>query len=202
MSALFANNAYGFLASEISVGATTITLGAGEGARFPQPDITLGTTFLATMAVLTLGKETAWEIVSCTARVGDVLTVTRQRETSGSFVWPAGTRIEHRITANIAERMLRGDLIFDNVIKTASFSPATGRFYFVNAAAAINVTLPSAVVNGDVIGFRNLATNTATFPWTFLRSGKLIYNLAEDMTMDYPSFSGILQYSNSGWAFL
>lgn len=96
----FANNAYGFLASGVSAVATTLTLGTGEGARFPT---TSGDNFKVTLIALTNGQETAWEIVNVTARSSDTLTVQRAQEGTTGLVWPSLTRVELRLTAGATE---------------------------------------------------------------------------------------------------
>ncbi len=97
MPQLFANNAFGALASPINGAATTITLVSGDGARFPNP--TGGDYFHATLVGLNAnGVESSWEIVRCTARATDQLTVTRGQEGTTATSWNAGTRIELRVT--------------------------------------------------------------------------------------------------------
>lgn len=98
MAQLFANNAYGSLAGNINGAATTIILATGNGARFPMP--TGGDFFYATLIGIDAnGNENAWEIVQCTARSTDQLTVVRAQEGTTAASWNAGTRIEIRWTA-------------------------------------------------------------------------------------------------------
>lgn len=98
MTALFTNNAWGTLNGGISAIATTINLGTGQGAKFPAP--TGGDHFLATLVGYDgEGKENAWEIVKCTARSTDALTVVRAQEGTTGAIWSTGARIELRITA-------------------------------------------------------------------------------------------------------
>ena len=98
MAQLFANNAYGSLAGNINGAATTIILAAGNGARFPSP--TGGDFFYATLIGIDAnGAENTWEIVQCTARSTDQLTVVRAQEGTTAASWNAGTRIEIRWTA-------------------------------------------------------------------------------------------------------
>lgn len=98
MTQVFKNNAYASLAAELSASGTLATLATGQGARFPAP--TGGDFFLATLILLDgNGAETAWEIVKCTARATDGLTIGRAQEGTTARIWPAGTRIELRTTA-------------------------------------------------------------------------------------------------------
>ena len=98
MTQVFKNNAYGSLAAELSAVGTVATLATGNGANFPAP--TGGDHFLATLILLDgNGAESAWEIVKCTARATDGLTIERAQEGTTARIWPAGTRIELRTTA-------------------------------------------------------------------------------------------------------
>ena len=97
MAQLFANNAYGVLAGTVNGAATLLVLVSGQGARFPAP--TGGDYFLATLVGLDgNGAESVWEIVKCTGRSTDQLTVVRAQEGTTATTWTAGTRIEVRWT--------------------------------------------------------------------------------------------------------
>ena len=91
---LFKNNASGTLAAEITAIATSIPLGVGAGAAFPNPGT--GEAFIATLQV---GADI--EIVEVTSRSGDTLTVTRAQEGTTARIWPVGTPIEMRLTAGL-----------------------------------------------------------------------------------------------------
>lgn len=95
MAQLFANNAVGSLSAGITSMATTLTLNAGQGALFPA--IT-GTDWFSVTLTQATGIEESWEIVKCTARSGDVLTVTRAQEGTPALAWPTG-KVELRLTA-------------------------------------------------------------------------------------------------------
>lgn len=98
MTQVFKNNAYSSLAAELSASGTLANLATGQGVRFPAP--TGGDHFLATLILLDgNGAETAWEIVKCTARATDGLTIERAQEGTTARIWPAGSRIEVRTTA-------------------------------------------------------------------------------------------------------
>ncbi len=98
MTQVFKNNAYGSLAAELSAVATVATLATGNGDRFPAP--TGGDFFLATLIMIDAnGAEVAWEIVKCTSRATDSLTIERAQEGTTARIWPVGTRIELRTTA-------------------------------------------------------------------------------------------------------
>lgn len=92
MARLYANQAYSTLASVITNVATTLTVATGEGARFPSP--TGGDTFDVTLENAAL----SYEVVSCTARSGDVLTIVRAQQGTAAAAWAAGDRVELRLT--------------------------------------------------------------------------------------------------------
>ena len=96
MPQLFANNAKGRLQSAITNAQTTITLQTGQGALFPSP--TGGDFFHATLFQYGTDGETNHEIVRCTARSGDVLTVTRAQEGTSGRAFDATNPIELRVT--------------------------------------------------------------------------------------------------------
>lgn len=101
MPLVFANNAAGTLASNISAGDTSIALTPGDGAAFPQPSG--AEYFLATM-VDSLGHV---EIIKVTARSGDVLTVERGQEGATARAYSADDRIELRLTKGSLESFLQ-----------------------------------------------------------------------------------------------
>jgi hypothetical protein len=87
------NNAFGTLAAGINSSATSITLTSGQGARFPT--LSAGDYFYATL----VDTSNNLEIVKCTARSTDVLTVVRGQETTTARSYSTGDRIEIRLTA-------------------------------------------------------------------------------------------------------
>lgn len=87
------NNAFATLAASINSSATSITLTTGQGARFPT--LGVGDYFYATL----IDTSNNLEIVKCTARSTDVLTVVRAQESTTARAYNTGDRIEIRITA-------------------------------------------------------------------------------------------------------
>lgn len=124
MPQLFTNNAWGTLASELAVGGTSLALTTGQGARFPAP--TGGDFFLATLIGVTGTTETAWEVVRCTARSTDTLTITRAQESTSAATWPAGTRIELRLTAGATESKANLGAAAYKAVGTAAADVAAG----------------------------------------------------------------------------
>lgn len=139
MTQVFKNNAYASLAAELSAVGTLATLAAGQGARFPSP--TGGDFFLATLILLDgNGAETAWEIVKCTARATDGLTIERAQEGTTARIWPVGSRIELRTTAGTLDS-------FTDTAQAAAAAPVQSVFGRTGV-----VTLQSADVTG-ALGF-------------------------------------------------
>lgn len=87
------NNANATLAAGIDSSATSITLTSGQGARFPT--LAGGDYFYATL----VDTSNNLEIVKCTARSTDVLTVVRAQESTTARAYVTGDRIEIRLTA-------------------------------------------------------------------------------------------------------
>jgi hypothetical protein len=120
---LFTNNAVGVLAGSYSASATAITMGAGQGALFPSPG--LGEWFAATIVDVSNNKE----IVLCTGRTADTLTVMRGQEGTAARALAAGERIEHRLTAaaliSLRDGAIDGSRLVDGSITGAKLATQT-----------------------------------------------------------------------------
>lgn len=92
MARKFANNAFSLLAAGITDVATTLTVTAGEGAKFPSPGA--GEYF---MLALIDGVNT--EIVKVTARTTDSMTIVRAQEGTVASAFSTGAVTSHRLTA-------------------------------------------------------------------------------------------------------
>jgi len=84
------NNAASILAAGISAGATSLTVASGEGARFPTSNFHI-----------TIDNE----ILKCTSRSGDVLTVTRAQEGTSAAAHNQGAAVRLNITAKVIEEL-------------------------------------------------------------------------------------------------
>ena len=87
------NNAFGTLNASINSSATTIVLVAGQGARFPT--LSAGDYFYATL----IDTSNNLEIVKCTARSTDTLTVVRGQDSTTARAYATNDRFELRPTA-------------------------------------------------------------------------------------------------------
>ncbi len=93
MTIQFTNNASATLAAAINTTATSLSVASGQGAYFPA---LAGTNyFYATL----VDASNNLEIVKCTARSGDVLTVTRAQDGTSARSFVAGDKLELRVTA-------------------------------------------------------------------------------------------------------
>ncbi len=102
---LFANNATSTLAGSISNVATTILLAPGSGALFPSPSG--GNYFKLTLSDAATGL--LKEIVHCTARSVDTLTVVRAQEGTTALAWTAGDIAANLLTAGTMEGFPQDD---------------------------------------------------------------------------------------------
>ena len=144
MAQLFTNNASTTTASAITNVATSITLATGKGALFPSP--TGGDFFLVTLVGYTGATETSWEIVKCTARTGDVLTVVRAQEGTTAVAWAVGTVLELRVTAGTlggtGRTMYENDqtIISDTTVTAGKNAMSAGP---ITISTGVTVTVPT-----------------------------------------------------------
>jgi hypothetical protein len=92
---LYANNASSTLLNAVGPTDVTITLPGGNGALFPNPGP--NQSFLLTIA----DTNGHIEIVECTQRVVDTLTVVRGREGTTAQAWTSSTGVYMRVTAGM-----------------------------------------------------------------------------------------------------
>lgn len=145
---VFQNNASALLAASINTVETSIQVAAGFGASFPSP--TGGQYFY-----LTLEDNTgAIEVVQCTARAADILTVVRGQEgTTGQAFSLTVTRCELRLTKATMEGFVQtsgdtmaGDLDFnqnnlvDALINGINTRISNGQIYGVALRGAVDVS--------------------------------------------------------------
>ncbi len=93
MAVQFTNNAQGTLSAGITNVATSLILNAGQGALFPA--LSGSDYFYATLA----DASNNLEIVKCTARAADTLTIVRGQEGTTARAYALNDKVEVRITA-------------------------------------------------------------------------------------------------------
>ena len=91
---IFSNDASGFLQTGIDVSATTLTLQAGQGAKFPMYSA-------GQYSICVLEIESAYEVIKIISRSGDVLQIQRAQEGTSAAPFPAGTLVEMRVTSGV-----------------------------------------------------------------------------------------------------
>jgi hypothetical protein len=96
MAQLFSNNAASILAVALTSGGTSATITTGNGALFPT---LAGVDF----NIATIQSGTTVEVVKCTARAGDVFTITRGQEGTAASAFPIGAKFELRVTKGTLE---------------------------------------------------------------------------------------------------
>lgn len=98
---VFKNNASSLLASGILSTDTTLTVSAGQGALF-------STISAGQKAAITIEDVSGdIEVVYCTGRTGDVLTVVRGQEGTTAIAFASGSRVENRVTATTLATFLQ-----------------------------------------------------------------------------------------------
>ena len=143
MTQLFANNAASKLAGAVALGAVSLTLKTGDGAKFPTPSG--GDFFLVTLYQKVGQDEVNHEIVKCTARVGDVLTVVRAQEGTTARAFSADDPVELRLTAG-ALTAKQDALISSTNIKTINGASVLGSGNLVTTYRVAQYTASAAFV--------------------------------------------------------
>lgn len=170
---LMSNNASSTLAAPINNTATSVTLAAGTGAEFPNPSA--GQQFPLTFNDAATGLLT--EIVYCTARAGDVLTIVRAQEGTVAQSWLAGDLAANLITAGLLAAFQQSAAL--QPARVAQTGGAGGAFAMTTAdnggAVGLNRTLPVTTpssttlpvsANGSIYAIEDLADNFNAAPVT------------------------------------
>jgi hypothetical protein len=170
---LYTNNAATYLAFGITNTATTMQVSANAGGLFPNP--TGGDYFYVSLISL---SGPIIEIVKCTARSGDILTIERGQEGTSPLYWNTGDNVQLRITAagmnfisgatattteEETQTATQGQTVF--TLNTIDYTPNTNNLaVFVNGSKQVSgvnftetslntVTFTSGLNAGDVVEF-------------------------------------------------
>lgn len=197
MAQLFANNAFSTLAAGISAGDASITLATGTGSRFPA----LSGSDVFDITLTQAGDETSWEVVRCTARTGDVLTVTRGVE-GAAAAWSAGSKVEIRITAawlnaatplagfrniliNSGFQINQRDYVSGAVLAAGSYGhdrwkagASGGDYTFTQLTSATQITIASGKSLIQVIEDCNVEGGSYILSWTGTAKARIGLNSA------------------------
>lgn len=138
----FANNASTTLGGAISPTATSITVAAGTGARFPAP--AAGQYFTATLFASGSSTGLPNEIVRVTARTGDTMTVVRGQEGTTAQSWSVGDTFANFITAGFLNQL----------VDAGSLQGQSGNFAVDSGTANVGVVtlLPVPVSLAALVG--------------------------------------------------
>lgn len=138
MTVLFANFATTTLQSAITAAATSITVASADASRFPAP----GANQWFPLALVDAAGNV--ELVRATARSGAVITVTRGQEGTTARAFPAGARVDLRVTAAMLLALLQtaGGNVDGNLRVTNNFTVngylLGGSSFYATASAAGN----------------------------------------------------------------
>lgn len=173
----FANRVTALVTSTVAIADLTVTMETGAGALFPPFNV--GDVVQATL-IATSG---AHEIVQVTGITGDVATVVRGQEGSAAATFPAGSRIEIRLTAAVLQSFIQrfGDTMQGNldmaghsILRPAFSGPVVFTTIHATAIRAADVAsdapLAPATENAIVIPLNtNPSNNDARRPTIFGR---------------------------------
>jgi hypothetical protein len=139
----YANDAQTTLAAGITSASLALSVAAGTGALFPNP--TVGSQFF----LVTLIDEATGgikEIVRCTQRVGDILTIVRGQEGTDPVAWSAGDLVKMLLTAGTMDNMIQ---IPQAQAQTFKFAQDTGGVNGVVVALspAVTTRIPGLEIN-------------------------------------------------------
>lgn len=161
------NNAWGTLAAGISASDVTLSLTSGQGARFPA--LTAGQWFWLTLA----DAANNLEIVKCTARSGDTLTVVRGQDGTTAKAYNTSDRVELRPTAALFNDKLDVDVAAATYAELAAFNnlnatnltsgtvPLARLANIANAQISASAAIDWAKVNKAGSSLADLATRSA-----------------------------------------
>ena len=198
---LFANNAGSALAAPISNSATSISLTSGTGALFPNPSS--GQQFSLTLTPVATGIPT--EIVYCTARSGDTLTVIRGQEGTIAQAFLAGDLAANFVTAGQMAAMLQTATLYPSRVVTTSgvfvVTTADANGYVnlnrTSGLSASSTTLPSNPQIGQTYTIADLAANFQAYPVTVNAPAGMTIATLNSVTLNVNRQTASFQYAGS-----
>jgi len=164
MGVLLKNNTSSLLVGSVSAGATSVVVTTGAGAGFPSPGAS--EYFYGTL----VSPTGLYEIVKCTARVNDVLTIVRAQEGTVAIPFPDGSRIDLRVTARSVLDAIDDRVALKDQASEISIADAGGYYTGTNVEAALQElrtpSIDTFTGNGVTVAF----TLTSTFGFENLTS--------------------------------
>lgn len=209
---LFANNAISALAGAVSNVAVTMSVQPGHGAKFPAP--VGGDYFLVTLFDLVAGIESNHEIVKCTARSVDTLTIVRAQEGTAARAFGAGAQVSGRLTAGTLARLAQTDMPTTftqpvTILTAAAGNNTTQAASTAFVTAAVNVAIAALVASSPAAldtlnelaialgNDANFATTTAASLGNRLRVDTAAQNLTAPQKVNALTNLGIEQINNT-----
>ena len=185
MDVKFTNNGHSTLAASVATSDTSITVASGHGARFPS--LSGSAYFFATL----IDASNNLEIVKCTARSSDVLTITRAQESTTARAFAIGDRIELRVTAAglgaiyseaVADATPAADSIVNSMIATDAVNADS---IAANAVGASELNVSGNGSSGQVLS----SDADGTFSWATPSSGKVLQVVQSTGTTNFNTSS-------------
>jgi len=167
MAVLVKNNAFSTLASGISDVATSITLAAGTGSRFPAAG---GADYFYVTLIDTSNQ---LEVVKVTARSTDTLTVVRGQDGTTARAYSSSDRIELRVTAALLADIRDSITPADGTVTTAKIVDDN-----VTYAKIQNVSATSRILGRKSVGVGDVEEATLSEILDFIGSaaqGDILY---------------------------
>ena len=186
MDVKFTNNGHSTLAASASTSDTSITVASGHGARFPS--LSGSAYFFATL----IDASNNLEIVKCTARSSDVLTITRAQESTTARAFAIGDRIELRVTAAglgaiyseaVADATPAADSIVNSMIATDAVNADS---IVADAVGASELNVSGNGSSGQVLA----SDGDGTMSWADAGGGSIVQAKFSNQTGSNQSGSG------------
>lgn len=177
------------LAADLSASALTLEVKAGDGNNFPSPDAT-GSILLTLFSTST----SKFEIVECTARSGDNLTITRAAGDTTALDFKSGDPVILRLTTGA-----RADSFYDAACNPLSGPAAVYRLHpqailrlaalaqtrYVTGNNPLLLPIPHAMVVHGLAGFKSARWYEADeFIDTDKSGGKISFHDARGLIID------------------
>ena len=193
-SQLFANNATGYLNASINSSATSIVLQSGQGTLFPSPSG--GNWFLVTL----FDGTSTIEVVKCTARSTDTLTVVRAQEGTTAASFAAGALIELRATKGTFEGLVQRDATETLTNKTLT-SPTLTTPVLGTPASGTLTNCTGLPVAGGGTGASTAATAKVNLGVITATTGSAVLPTGTTAQRDATPAAGYFRYNTSTTAF-
>jgi hypothetical protein len=150
---LYANNAITALSSPITTSSTVISVAPGTGNLFPSP--VSPQSFRITLTDAATGL--IYEILDCTSRSGDSMTVSRAQEGTTAHSWSAGDKVSMFPTAGTMQNLAQNNGYGANGTWNINVSGTSS--FATNATNAVNST---NVVSGGTVNTNSIVAGTTT----------------------------------------